>query len=271
MVSFFGLNNEGAIISAPIYNTRVMGVLQRIALCYFFASLFIHYLSTKKVIIVSIILLIGYWFILLLFGNAAQPFSLLGNAGLYLDKFLMGNNHMYHGEKVPFDPEGWLSTLPAIVNVIIGYYAGRFIQKNGKGYDTLARLMLVGSMIIFVALCWNMIFPINKKLWTSSFVLLTTGVDLIILSSLIYILEIKNWVAYSWSKFFLIFGRNTLFIYLLSELLVVGLYMIHVAPKREFVCEDKHSFFSSYCAWSIGFFFICCLLYASLLEHRMVA
>lgn len=258
---FFGLNNDGAIISAPIYNTRVLGVLQRIALCYFFASLLIHYLSTKKVIIVSIILLIGYWFILLLFGNAAQPFSLLGNAGLYLDKFLMGNNHVYHGEKIPFDPEGWLSTLPAIVNVIIGYFAGRFIQKNGRGYDTLARLMLVGFVLIFTALCWNMIFPINKKLWTSSFVLLTTGLDLIILSGLIYILEIKDWVGYNWSKFFLIFGRNALFIYLLSELLVVALYMIHVAPHENLFSRINTAFFQAIAPGALGsFLFAVCYM-----------
>ncbi len=258
---FFGLNNEGSIISAPIYNTRVMGVLQRIALCYFFASLLIHYLSTKKVIIVSIILLIGYWFILLLFGNAAQPFSLLGNAGLYLDKFLMGNNHVYHGEKIPFDPEGWLSTLPAIVNVIIGYYAGRFIQKNGRNYGTLARLMLVGSLFIFAALCWNMIFPINKKLWTSSFVFLTTGLDLIILSSLIYILEIKDWVEYNWSKFFLILGRNALFIYLLSELLVVPLSMILVAPHENLFSRINTAFFQAIAPGALGsFLFAVCYM-----------
>ena len=78
-----------------------MGVLQRIALCYFFASLIVHYLSSKNVIIISVILLIGYWLLLLIFGNQQQPLSLSGNAGLYLDKFLMGNNHLYHGEGIP--------------------------------------------------------------------------------------------------------------------------------------------------------------------------
>src|ERR1035437_5710257 len=72
---FFRLDAEGSVASAPIGNTRIMGVLQRIALCYFFASLLIHYLSAKKVIIVSVILLIGYWFLLLLFGDTSQPFS----------------------------------------------------------------------------------------------------------------------------------------------------------------------------------------------------
>jgi predicted acyltransferase len=164
---FFRLDEAGNIISAPLRDTRIMGVLQRIALCYFFASLLIHYLSAKKVVVVSVIFLVGYWLVLLIFGNAHQPFSLLGNAGLYLDKFLFGDNHLYHGEGIPFDPEGLLSTIPAIVNVMTGYYAGKFIRRKGKGYDTLARLMLVGSLFIFIALCWNLVFPINKKLWSS--------------------------------------------------------------------------------------------------------
>ena len=259
---FFRLDNSGHIAGSPMANTRIMGVLQRIALCYFFASLMIHYLSPRKVVIAGILLLVGYWFILLLFGDAEQPFSILGNAGEYLDKFLMGNNHLYHGEGIPFDPEGWLSTLPAIVNVIIGYYAGRFIQKNGRGYDTLARLMLVGSLFIFIALCWNMVFPVNKKLWTSSFVLLTTGLDLIILPALIYIIEIKKWDQYKWPNFFLVFGRNPLVIYLLSELLVVAFYMIRISPRQNLYSKINTVFFQAIAPGAIGslLFAVCYML-----------
>lgn len=229
---FFELDAAGHIISAPLHNTRIMGVLQRIALCYFFASLLVQYLSAKKVMIVSVALLIGYWLILLAFGNHAQPLSMLGNAGLSVDKFLMGNDHLYHGEGIPFDPEGWLGTLPAIVNVIIGFFAGRFIQQKGKSFECLAKLMLVGSLLIFIALCWNISFPINKKLWSSSFVLVTCGIDLILISGLVYILEMKKWNQLKWSQFFMIFGRNPLFIYILSELLVVVLYMVRMSPRE---------------------------------------
>lgn len=209
---FFRLDAAGHVIAAPLRNTRIMGVLQRIALCYFFASILVHYLSTRKVIIVSILLLLVYWILLLVFGDNMQPFSILGNAGLYLDKAVLGNDHLYHGEVIPFDPEGILSTLPAIVNVVIGYYAGKFIRQNGKGYNSIAKLMLAGCFLIFVALCWNMAFPINKKLWSSSFVLLTTGLDLLIISALIFIVEIEHWTKLNWPNFFVIFGKNTLFI-----------------------------------------------------------
>ncbi len=229
---FFRFDAAGHITGAPIANTRILGVLQRIALCYLFASLMIHYLSTRAAVITSMILLLGYWVLLLLFGNQAQPFSMLGNAGLYLDKALFGDNHLYHGEGIPFDPEGLLSTLPSIVNVFIGYMAGRFIQKNGKGYETISRLMLTGALFIFLALWWNMIFPVNKKLWTSSFVLLTTGIDLLLISALIYIVEIKNLNTANWTNFFVVFGKNPLFIYILSEVLVTILNMIRIAPGQ---------------------------------------
>ncbi len=251
---FFRLDEAGRIISAPIKDTRIMGVLQRIALCYFFGALLIHYLSARAVLVVSVLFLVGYWLLLLIFGNAQQPFSLLGNAGLYLDKFILGNNHLYHGEGIPFDPEGLLSTVPAIVNVVAGYYAGKFIREKGKGYETLARLMLVGSLFIFIAIWWNMVFPINKKLWTSPFVLLTTGLDLIILSALIYIIEIKNWTRFNWTGFFVVLGKNPLFIYLLSELLLTIIVMIRVQPQTSLYNWINNVFFQVIAPGALGSF-----------------
>ncbi|MXV16453.1 acyltransferase family protein [Hufsiella ginkgonis] len=220
---FYNFDKDPATFR-PFSHVRIFGVLQRIALCYCFASLMVHFLFTRWVIITSAILLVGYWAVLLLFADASGPLSMTGNAGARLDTFLLGNDHLYHGEGVPFDPEGILSTLPAIVNVIIGYYAGRLVQLKGKGYDTLTMLLLSGCLAIFAALCWNMVLPINKKLWTSSFVLVTSGTDLIILAFLIFCLELKNWNNGNWTYFFLVFGRNTLFIYVLSDLLVQLLY-----------------------------------------------
>ena len=251
---FFGQNSAGEIISAPISETRIMGVLQRIALCYFFGSLLVHYFSTKKVIIISILLLVGYWILLLAFGSPSQPLSMMGNAGLYLDKFLMGNNHLYHGESIPFDPEGWLGTLPAIVNVVIGFLAGKFIQNKGKTFECLSKLMLAGALLVFIALWWNFIFPINKKLWSSSFVLITCGLDLIIISALIYILEMKNWNPIRWSGFFQIFGRNPLFIYVLSELLVVVLFMVHVGNRESLFNYINRTVFQVVAPGSFGSF-----------------
>jgi predicted acyltransferase len=227
---FFQINHGHWSIS-PISNTRIMGVLQRIALCYCFASLMIHFLSTRTVYILSVLFLIGYWVILLVFGNHADPLSMTDNAGAYLDKWLLGDAHMYHGEHIAFEPEGFLSTIPAIVNVIIGYYTGKFIQQRGKGFDTISKLMLTGCLFIFIAICWDAVFPMNKKLWTSSFVFITTGLDLVIISFLLYVLEIKNWNKGNWAGFFTVFGKNPLFIYVLSEILLTILSWIVINSK----------------------------------------
>ena len=248
---FFRLDDAGRMTGAPIADTRIMGVLQRIALCYFFASLLIHYLRPRTVLVVSVLLLLGYWGVLLVFGDAAQPYSLLGNAGLYLDRFLMGNNHLYHGEGVGFDPEGLLSTLPAIVNVVAGYFAGVYIQQKGKNYETLAKLLLAGCLLVFIALGWNMVFPINKKLWTSSFVLLTSGLDLLLIAALVYVVEMKNQTG-RWTNFFLVFGKNPLFIYLLSELLVTILYMIPAGQGQSLYAWINQVFFQVVAPGAVG-------------------
>ncbi|OOQ59357.1 acyltransferase family protein [Mucilaginibacter pedocola] len=226
---------DGQWVFRPFSGTRVMGVLQRIALCYLFASLIVYFVKSKRaVIIISIILLVGYQLLLLAFGDAAAPYGMLTNAGTYFDKFILGDAHLYHGEHVAFDPEGILSTLPAIVNVICGYYAGRFVQEKGKGYEAIAKLFLVGCLFIFLSLCWNLSFPIGKKLWSSPFTLLTVGLDLTIISSLIYIVEVAKWNPANWTSFFTTVGKNPLAIYILSEILIIAFWMIPVGKTSFF-------------------------------------
>lgn len=241
----------------PIAKTRILGVLQRIALCYFFASVLIHYCSRNTVYIVSAMLLVGYWIVMYLYGDAGDPYSLTGNAALKLDLAVMGPDHLYHGEGIAFDPEGMLSTLPAIVNVVIGYYAGLFIRKTGNTYEALAKLLLAGGVFIFVALTWDMVFPINKKLWTSSFVLLTTGLDLMILPAIMYVTDMMGRTR--WTYFFVVFGRNPLFIYLVSELLLIALYMVGwQRPIYEFYTGFMSPINASL-AFALSLMFVCWL------------
>jgi predicted acyltransferase len=151
------------------------------------------------------------------------------NLGSVIDRWLLGEKHLYHGEGVAFDPEGLLSTIPAVVNVVAGYTVGKFIQQKGNTYEGLTKLLLVGAALVFAAYCWNLSFPINKKLWTSSFVLQTVGLDCIILSAIIYIIHFKQ--KTNWTYFFEVFGRNPLFIYLLSELGATLLYFFRADSK----------------------------------------
>nr|WP_319397472.1 heparan-alpha-glucosaminide N-acetyltransferase domain-containing protein [uncultured Carboxylicivirga sp.] len=223
---FFTFGDDGSFMLKPISETRVMGVLQRIALCYFFASIIFYYLSEKTALIISGIILLAYWAILFLFGDKGAELEMATNAASKFDLSILGLGHIYKKDSIPFDPEGILSTLPAIVNVVGGYMAGAFIQRKGKSFEGIAKLLLAGFLLTSLALWWNLIFPISKKLWTSPFVLYTVGLDLSIMAVLIWLIEIrKSKIGVS---FFDVFGKNPLFIYLFSELFYVTLRMIPV-------------------------------------------
>jgi predicted acyltransferase len=226
---FVKYDAAGHLLFAPFEDTRVFGVLQRIALCYGIASLMIYFLKPKAALIISIALLFIYWGLLYSFGDAADPLNMQENLGSVLDRWLLNEKHLYHGEGVAFDPEGLLSTMPAIANVVAGYIAGKFIREKGNTYEGLTKLLLAGVLLLFAAYCWNFSFPVNKKLWTSSFVLTTVGLDCIIISIVIYIINFKH--KTNWTYFFEVFGRNPLFIYLLSELGATLLYFFRTEPK----------------------------------------
>lgn len=215
---------DGSWSMKPFSETRIMGVLQRIALCYFAAALLVHYFSCRTTMILAAVLLLAYWAVLYLFGDTGKELSMEGNAITKLDVLLLGESHIYKKDRMPFDPEGILSTIPAIVNVLAGYWTGVLLQRKGKSYSALFDLMIAGVAVVAVAMWWQIVFPVSKKLWTSSFVLYTTGIDMLFLTVLVYWIEIKR---RTWgTNFFNILGKNPLFIYLLSELLYVVLTMI---------------------------------------------
>ncbi|HEY9046674.1 MAG TPA: heparan-alpha-glucosaminide N-acetyltransferase domain-containing protein [Ohtaekwangia sp.] len=257
----------------PLSETRILGVLQRIALCYLIASIVLHYTSKKVAVAFSVVLLLGYWLLLYIYGDPNDPYSMAGYGGNALDFLILGEKHLYHGEGVAFDPEGILSTLPAIVNVIFGYLAGDFIRKHGNSYETIAKLLMAGAVLIFLALTWNMVFPINKKIWTSSFVLLTVGLDLLILPILMFLIEIKK--KQKWTYFFVVFGRNPLSIYLLSELLLITLYLIPVknASLQHWIYRDFLGSFASPINASFlfaVFFMLTCWLVGYIMDKKKV-
>lgn len=223
---FFETNASGELQLSPIGNTRIFGVLQRIALCYGIAALMLHFLKPRATMIITIVILVLYGPVLLLTGLAPDPLALETNGILRLDKWLIGENHMYHGDGIAFDPEGFLSTFPAIANVVGGFFAGRFLQARGKTYETLSRLLLAGFVLITIAFLWNYSFPINKKIWSSTFSILTIGIDLMILATVIYIIDFAHKTR--WTYFFEVFGKNPLFIYLLSEIGVIILFKVKV-------------------------------------------
>ena len=221
--------DEGELVFKPWSNLRIFGVLQRIALAYFGAALIVHFFKPRHTFIAALSLLIGYWLILLSFGDL----TLEGNAVLTLDRWLVGENHLYRGyfstvlnQNIAFDPEGLLSTMPAIASVIFGYLAGKYIKEKGNSYEMISHLLVAGLICVFVALCWNIVFPINKPIWSSSYVFYTTGLALSILAIIIFLVDLKG--REGWTRPFVLFGKNALLIYALSGIIVriYGLILI---------------------------------------------
>lgn len=224
-------DKAGNIIET-VKGVRILGVLQRIALCYFFASVIIYYLKPRKAFYIGLLLLLIYW-LLCYVGNPTDPYSLEGWFGTDIDKKILGETHLYRGEGIAFDPEGIMSTIPAIVQVIFGYLVGDYIQKKVKApeeqldkpasgttgiYPMLTGLFVAGVAMLVTGFCWDLVFPINKKIWTSSYTVYTCGLATITIATMIYFIEIKN--AKGWlSRFFNVFGKNALFVFALSAFL----------------------------------------------------
>lgn len=207
-----------ALIFKDWENVRILGVLQRIAIVYCFAAIIIFYFNKKTTIIISVFILLAYWLLCLFLGSHSDPFSLNGYFGTRIDLAIIGKSHIYKGEGVPFDPEGLFSAMSAIVQVILGYLIGHFIRQKGKTYEMISALFFISVLLIVAGLMWDLVFPINKKLWTGSYTLYTTGLAGLTISCLIYIIEFKNKIGV-WSSFFNVFGKNPLFIFVLSGFL----------------------------------------------------
>jgi len=262
---FFRPDETGHWSLSPIGDTRIFGVLQRIALAYCFASLMLYFLGTRTTVIITAIILVLYWPVMVYFGTGVDPLDAHTNAVLRLDNWLMGPHHLYHGEGFAFDPEGLLSTFPSIGNIVGGYVVGRYVQKQGKTYEGLTKLLMAGFILFVIAFWWNYGFPINKKLWTSSFVLHTVGIDCMILALIMYYVDFLNKRAGTY--FFEVFGKNPLFIYLLSELSVIILYMVPVGNTSLYEWLYQNIFAHTGAYIGSFLFAVCYMLYCWLIGY----
>lgn len=225
----------GFLLSAfPFYNKeianlRIMGVLQRIALAYGFAALLVIFIrDIKKIAIAAIILLLGYWGLLVITGSD-DPYALSTNAVRSFDRWLLGDNHLWQGKGIPFDPEGLLSTLPSIGHVLLGYLCGHWIDKSENKSTLVRNMIVVGVIAILIGIAWGFAFPINKSLWTSTFVVYTSGIATILLGIFIWLIDLKNIKSWAWP--FLVFGSNSIFAYVLSSVLSTTLWTIPITNQ----------------------------------------
>ena len=219
----FVAQTDAGWVPIPFALTRVPGVLQRLALCYVAAGLLVRWLSVRQILIAGVVLLLGYWAMLVFLSPPGMAYDKFGTVGTRLDLWLLGPGHLYKKDS-GFDPEGLLGTLPAIVNVLAGYLAGLAVQRDTDLSRTVRRMAMIGVVLIVAGLAWSPWFPLAKKLWTGSYVLLTIGIDCIALAAIIALVEIAG--VKRGTRFFIILGRNPLAIYLFSELFVTAINMI---------------------------------------------
>ncbi|HHY99453.1 MAG TPA: DUF5009 domain-containing protein [Firmicutes bacterium] len=218
---------------------RVMGVLQRIALAYFFASILALKTHVRVQAAVAAGLLFGYWLIMRFIPVPGMEVGVLApgyNLAAYVDSHLLPG-HLYYGT---WDPEGILSTLPAIATCLLGVLAGHWLSAEyAPGGHTLAgerkagALFLSGAIVTVLGLLAGLIFPINKSLWTSSFALLTGGISAMLLAVFYWIIDVRG--HRRWAFPFVVIGLNSIAIYLAVDIIPFGsiakfLVGTHIAP-----------------------------------------
>ncbi|MHB9140669.1 MAG: acyltransferase family protein, partial [Paludibacter sp.] len=194
-------------------NLRILGVLQRLALVSFFGSLTVLIFKPKRIPWLIGIILVFYWILIAVTGSFGEDSKSLV---FIIDRAVLGITHLYtdhlpDGTSLVFDPEGILSTLPCIAHVLLGFLAGKMISETKDNGQRIQKLFIFGTIIMFLGFMIDYGFPINKKIWSTSFVLATSGLASLLLGLLIWIIDMKG--NKRWSVFFETFGVNPLFIF----------------------------------------------------------
>jgi predicted acyltransferase len=203
----------------PYFNLstiRVTGVLNRIAVCYLLAALIFLKTNWRRQAVVVAALLVAYWAILVLVpapGFAAGDLSKQGSIASYVDRALLGNHIWKGGDKI-YDPEGLLSTIGALATTLIGVLAGHLLRSRRSPLEKVAAMFVAGAGCVVVGWVWNNWLPVNKALWTSSYVLLTAGMALELLACCYWLIDLKGYKR--WSLPFVVFGTNALAVFFLT-------------------------------------------------------
>lgn len=245
-----------SIWTYPIEHLRFMGVFPRLGLITIFGTLLMLLIKPRHCLWVSIALLTVYCIL----QSVTNSFELnTDNMESIVDLLVLGDNHIYHLNGVPFDPEGILSTIPAIAHVLIGVWIGHLIMHCPDHWTKVTRILLAGSIMLLFGFCLDYAYPINKSMWSASYVFVTCGLASLLLGILTWILDIRlpennavtpttrsqklrHAVSNRWYKFFECFGVNPLFIFCLSSILV------HTMNNIRFSFHD-----TTYNVWSFWY------------------
>lgn len=249
LLGIAGMNLAGYnVVGYNWTNFRIAGVLQRISVCYLIVSLIFLHTTWKQQVGISIVLLLGYWLIMTVIPVPGCDVTSISdkacNLAAYVDRMIITENHIWRGGKV-YDPEGILSTIPAIVTTISGVLAGTWLMRRDEGrgqrdesetetssliphpssLEKANGLFGVGVILLAIGLIWNSYFPMNKALWTSSYVLVTTGLALLVLATCYWLIDIKGYARWAWP--FKVFGSNALALFIFT-----GLFARMIAAYR---------------------------------------
>ena len=241
MLAFLGIVYNG-LCDLHLDTIRIHSVLGRIGFAWMFAALiFINTKNVRPRLIISSAILIGYW-LLLRFVPApdapgADPFSFEGNLVGYIDRMLIPNHILIPGK---FDNEGLLSVLPAIVTAMLGMLTGDYV-KNGthSGSRKTLNMLLASLLMLGAGLLWGLVFPINKSLWSSSFVLVVGAYSMAMFALFYWIIDVKGWKK--WTKFFEVVGLNSIAIYFINRIgMVWGIRWFFFGGIIEHLPESVH-------------------------------
>jgi predicted acyltransferase len=212
-------------------HVRILGVLARIGIVYIIAGLLTYKTTLRQQIYIIAGLLFGYWFAMTLIpvpGENEIGALLLHtkdrHLAAYVDRLILGTKHIWTGS-VTFDPEGILSTFPAIATAMLGVLTGRWlVQREKPLLERITGLFAAGSLGMVVGLMWNWSFPINKNLWTSSYVIFTAGMACVALATIMWIVDYANvkW----WTKPFVVFGVNPIVAFVGSGVMARLIYTL---------------------------------------------
>jgi predicted acyltransferase len=261
-----------AVWTYPIENIRILGVFPRLGLVSIFGGLLMLAAKPKNCPWVAAVLMIIYC----IMQSVTNSFELnAANMESIVDLKLLGDNHIYHmknaaGERIAFDPEGVLSTIPCVAHVLIGAWMGHLIMNVKDIWGKVTRLLLAGAVMMILGFLLDYAYPINKSMWSASYILVTCGLASSLLAILTWILDIRlpernmlepttktgkaiKWFANSWYKFFECFGVNPLFIFCLSAIAVYVMRSIKFTYEVSLCSCGDLTIVGDYNVWSFWY------------------
>jgi predicted acyltransferase len=231
---------------------RIPGVLQRIAIAYFIGTGIVLAVGWRGQAVTAAALLLGYWAIMMLVpvpGGAAGVLDRGQDLGAYIDRAVFGTQHLWSASRT-WDPEGLLSTLPAIASLLVGVLTGHWIRSGRTATVKVTGMLAAGAVGLLAGWLWGLSFPINKPLWTSSYVVFTGGWALLFLGACYWLIDVKGYRA--WAAPFVVYGMNAIAAFFLSSLvarLLVFVLKVTPADGGDPIALKTHLYQTFFASW----------------------